>query len=69
MRNAILGMTPQEATAELVERFPLAKPPEIHLGPDWLPYIVPTNLPTVPWRIRVITDYDTAAQLAQQVPG
>jgi len=66
VRNAILGVTPAEASRALMERFNLAEPPDIHLGPDWLPYIVPTNLPLVPWRIRVVVDWDAAAQLAQQ---
>jgi hypothetical protein len=68
MRRAILGLTPDEAGVELTKHFALAAPPDIHLGPDWLPYIVPTNLPLVPWRIRIVVDYDTAAQLAQQQP-
>ncbi len=66
VRNAVLGMSPEEASAELMKRFSPVEPPEIHLGPDWLPYIVPTNLPLAPWRIRVNIDWDTAAQLAQQ---
>ena len=70
VRNAVLGMTPEEASQELTRRFSLAEPPEIQLGPDWLPYIVPTNLPLAPWRIRVNIDWDTAAQLAQtRIPG
>jgi hypothetical protein len=65
VRNAVLGMAPEEASQELMRRFSLAAPPDIHLGPDWLPYIVPANLPLVPWRIRVNIDWDSAAQLAQ----
>jgi len=66
VRNAVLGMTPDEASQELMRRFSLAEPPDIHLGPDWLPYIVPTKLPLAPWRIQVRIDWDGAAQLAQQ---
>jgi hypothetical protein len=66
VRNAVLGLKPEEASKALMERFELAQPPDIRLGPDWLPYIVPTNLPMVPWRIRVVVDWDSAAQLAQQ---
>ena len=40
--------------------------PEITLGPDWLPYIIPINLPVLPWRIRVDVDWDGAAKLAMQ---
>jgi hypothetical protein len=69
VRSAVLGMTP-EASRELARRFSFAEPPEIQLGPEWLPYIVPTNLPLVPWRIRVNIDWDSAAQLAQtRIPG
>ena len=63
VRNLVLGMAPEEAAALLVERFPLATWPEIHLGPDWLPYIVPTHISSLPWRIRVVVDWDMAAAL------
>jgi hypothetical protein len=64
VRTSVLGMTPERAAAVLGERFDLADPPQIRLGPDWLPYIVPTNVPVLSWRIRVDVDWDTAAQLA-----
>ncbi len=64
VRSAVLGMTPEAATAALAERFALARRPQISLGPDWLPYIVPTNVPALPWRVRVIVDWDRAAQIA-----
>ena len=64
VRSSVLGLSPAEAEQLLMERFALAKKPEISLGPDWLPYIVPIKLPTLPWRIRVIVDWDAAAQLA-----
>jgi hypothetical protein len=64
VRDAVLGLTPEEAEAELMRRFPLAEPPRVHLGPDWLPYVVPVTLPTLPWRIRVVVNWDEAAQLA-----
>lgn len=64
VRSAILGLSPEEAAHVLVERFEVATGPEIELGPDWLPYIVPINLPVLPWRIRVVVDWDAAAQLA-----
>ncbi len=60
----MLGLSAQEAAATLQERFALAQAPAIELGPDWLPYVVPVNLPALPWRIRVIVDWDEAAQLA-----
>lgn len=63
-RSAVLGLSAQEAAATLQERFALAQAPAIELGPDWLPYVVPVNLPALPWRIRVIVDWDEAAQLA-----
>jgi len=66
VRSAVLGLSPEEAQQMLMKRFSLAKPPKISLGPDWLPYIVPTRLPMLPWRIRVIIDWDAAAQLAMQ---
>jgi hypothetical protein len=66
MRNVVLGMDPEQATRELQQRFALAQPPEITLGPDWLPYVVPVNLPALPWRIRVIVDWDEAARLAMK---
>ncbi len=64
VRRAVLGLSPAEAAGLLAERFALAAEPQVHLGPDWLPYIVPTNLPTLPWRIRVLEDWDAAAQIA-----
>lgn len=64
VRRAIVGLSPEEAADVLLARFPIAAPPEIALGSDWLPYIVPINLPSLPWRIRVNVNWDTAAQLA-----
>ncbi len=66
LRGAVVGLSAADAAAVLQERFQLAQPPDIHLGPDWLPYIVPVNLPRLPWRIRVLTDWDAAAQLAMR---
>jgi hypothetical protein len=65
-RSAILGLTPERAAEALTERFALARAPRISLGPDWLPLIVPTEVPSVPWRIRVMVDWDQAAQIAMQ---
>ncbi len=64
VRRAILNLSPEEAADVLLSRFPIAAPPEISLGPDWLPYIVPVNLPSLPWRIRVNINWDAAARLA-----
>ncbi len=64
VRRAIVGLSPEEAASVLMSRFPIAAPPEISLGPDWLPYIVPVNLPSLPWRIRVDVNWDAAARLA-----
>jgi len=66
VRSAVPGMTPEHAATVLAERFPLATVPEIKLGPDWLPYIVPSNLPLLPWRVTVKVDWDTGAALAMQ---
>ena len=66
VRSAVLGLPPEEAARVLTERFALARPPEIQLGPDWLPYVVPLKLPVLPWRIRVKVDWDAAAQLAMR---
>ncbi|MDQ1301871.1 MAG: Baseplate protein [Chloroflexota bacterium] len=66
VRSVTQGLSVEEATVALMARFQLAQPPEIHLGPDWLPYIVPVNLPRLPWRIRVIINWDGAAQLAMK---
>ena len=57
--------TPEAAQQVLIERFQLARSPEIHLGPDWLPFVVPVDLPALPWRIRVNVDWDGAAELAR----
>jgi hypothetical protein len=65
VRSTVLGRTPEEAVAALTQRFTLAEEPRIHLGPDWLPLIVPTNLPLLPWRIRVHVDWDAAAEIAR----
>ncbi len=64
VREAVKGLSVDEATQVLLDRFMLAARPRISLGPDWLPYIVPVNLPALPWRIRVVIDWDSAAQLA-----
>ena len=64
VRETIKGLPVDEAERILLERFPLAARPQIRLGPDWLPYIVPVELPALPWRIRVVVDWDGAAQLA-----
>jgi hypothetical protein len=66
VRTTVLGMTPEQASATLAERFPLALAPEVSLGPDWLPVVVPTNVSVLPWRIRVKVDWDQAAQRARQ---
>jgi len=66
IRTTVLGMDPDEAANLLEERYQLARRPDIMLGPDWLPYIVPTNLPVLPWRIRVNVDWDAASKLAMQ---
>ncbi len=63
-RTTIMGLPPAQAVQALIQRFSLATPPEISLGPDWLPLIVPTEVPSVPWRIRILVDWDQAAQLA-----
>jgi hypothetical protein len=64
IRTAVLGMNPNEAASLVQERYELADRPEVSLGPDWLPYVVPVNLPVLPWRIRVVVDWDRAAHLA-----
>lgn len=64
VRKAVLGASPDQAARVLEQKFVMGALPQITLGPDWLPYIVPVNLPTLPWRIRVIVDWDGAAQLA-----
>lgn len=66
VREAVLGRTREDAEEILLARFALARPPEITLGPDWLPVIVPSKLPVLPWRIRVVVDWDQAVQLAQR---
>lgn len=66
VRSAVLGMDPKQATGVLQQRFALAQPPEIALGPDWLPYVIPLDLPALPWRIRVDVDWDEAARLAMR---
>jgi Baseplate J-like protein len=66
VRGTVLGMEPDEAASVLEERYPLATRPDIRLGPDWLPYIVPRDLPVLPWRIRVDVDWDGAAKLAME---
>jgi hypothetical protein len=57
-------MTPSQAVAALKDHFALASDPRIELGPDWLPMVVPTRVPSLPWRIRVDVDWDTATQIA-----
>jgi len=66
VRSAVLGRSPDEAERILAQRFALARPPHIELGPSWLPYIVPIKMPVLPWRIRVKVDWDAGAQLAMQ---
>ena len=43
VRDAALGLSPEDVWRASAERFALARPPEIHLGPDWLPYVVPVD--------------------------
>jgi len=69
VRRLVSGMTPEAASTVLQEQFALADAPGIRLGPDWLPYVVPSNLPSLPWRIRVMIDWDAAAQLAMRSAG
>ncbi len=69
VRSAVRGMAPSEASRFLMQRFSLAKEPEIRLGPDWLPVVLPTRIPLLPWRTRVIVDWDAAAALATQGAG
>ena len=66
VRSMVLGLSPEEAKRMLTERFALARPPQIDLGPSWLPYLVPIKLPVLPWRIRVKVDWDAAAQWAMR---
>jgi len=65
VRRTVLGMLPDQAVAALTQRFALAESPQVHLGPDWLPLIVPTKMPILPWRIRVQVDWDAAAEIAR----
>jgi hypothetical protein len=65
LRSNAAGLSPDVAAQTLADRFSLAQLPQVHLGPDWLPLIVPTNLPILPWRIRVNVDWDTAAAMAR----
>jgi hypothetical protein len=65
VRHSVLGMLPDQAVAALSQRFALAETPRVHLGPDWLPLVVPTKMPVLPWRIRVNVDWDAAAEIAQ----
>jgi hypothetical protein len=66
IRTTALGMDPNEAASLLEQRYQLATRPDITLGPDWVPYIIPIRLPVLPWRIRVDVDWDGAAKLAMQ---
>lgn len=66
IRTTALGMDPNEAASLLEQRYQLASRPDITLGPDWVPYIIPIRLPVLPWRIRVDVDWDGAAKLAMQ---
>ncbi|HEX9116138.1 MAG TPA: hypothetical protein VGA61_08725, partial [Anaerolineae bacterium] len=65
-RSAVQGLPPDKAVTKLEDRFALAAPPAIALGPDWLPLVVPTEVPLVPWRIRVTIDWDAAVALAKR---
>ncbi len=69
VRHAVLGMAPAESVKALQGRFALADAPQIELGPDWLPYLTPANLPSLPWRIRVVVDWDGAARIAMRKTG
>lgn len=66
IRRAVLGLSEEEAEETLQQRFGLARAPEITRGPEWLPYIIPVNLPSLPWRIRVEVDWDEAARIAMR---
>lgn len=66
VRDAVLGMESEQAVEALQQHFSLARRPQVKLGPDWLPYVIPVNVPSLPWRIRVIVDWDGAARLAMK---
>jgi hypothetical protein len=50
--HAIAGLKPDKAAALLMQKWPLARPPEIYRDPDWV-----ATLPTFPSRIQVRIDY------------
>lgn len=66
VRRLVLGMAPRAAGTALQQQFELAAAPKIRLGPDWLPYVAPSKLPSLPWRIRVMVDWDGAARVAMR---
>ncbi len=66
VRDAVMGKSRAAAADVLQQRLVLARSPEISLGPDWLPYVIPVDLPALPWRIRVVVDWDEAARLAMK---
>lgn len=49
VRTIITGKTVQEAETLLSQRFPLASPPQILVGPFWV-----SSMPSFPWRITVL---------------
>ncbi len=57
LRAAITGMTFEEASTALQERWLLARPPEFYLDPDWF-----GTLPQIPSRIQVRVQFDEAAR-------
>lgn len=69
VRRLVMGMAPEEALKTMQVRFAPAVAPEIKLGPGWLPVVVPTHLPSLPWRIRVVVDWDGAARIAMRTAG
>jgi len=64
VRTTVVGLSPDAAAQTLMGRYQLASWPEIRLGPDWLPFVVPVNLPDLPWRIAVTVDWDRATEIA-----
>jgi hypothetical protein len=52
VKASIAGLAPEEAVGEVMERWPLARPPEIHQDPEWM-----ASLPTFASRIQVRVEY------------
>ncbi len=64
VRAAVVGLTPDEARAQVQQAWNLQQPPEVSVTPNWL-----GRLPYIPFRVKVTVDYDRAVAGSETPAG